>query len=166
MCAGTTALCNHLADEENRFLVPKMGYLLGPDWYRSQFESDFTKDGEVLPNYAMCHLWMGVPARIKDTLPDVKLVFVARDRVDRFLSHYRTRLLDARHLALSCAPPLLHYLTQRMGGTCWKPVDTQPRHQILMLMLLNPFVRCRRPKSAETCGRVKPLVVALRTGSR
>jgi len=43
----------------------------------------------------------------------------------------------------------------------------QPRHQVNVLMLLTPFAQRRlaTPKSDESCGRVTPLVVAIRTAS-
>lgn len=97
MRAGTTTLYHHLANhpdigmsrmKETDFFIPKMNYGLGLDWYSSQFNANFALHGEVSPNYAMCHLWKGVPARIKKTLPEVKLIFLARDPVDRFISHY------------------------------------------------------------------------------
>jgi len=97
MRAGTTTLYHHLSNhtaigmsrmKETDFFIPKMNYPLGLDWYRNQFDSGFAVHGEVSPNYAMCHLWQGVPARIRETLPEVKIIFLARDPVDRFISHY------------------------------------------------------------------------------
>lgn len=97
MRAGTTTLYHHLSHhpdigmsrmKETDFFVSKMNWPLGLDWYQSQFDPGFALKGEVSPNYAMCHLWQGVPRRMHDTIPDAKLIFLARDPVDRFFSHY------------------------------------------------------------------------------
>lgn len=97
MRAGTTALYHHLNNhpeigmsrmKETDYFVAEMNLALGIDWYRSQFPTGFSVTGEVSPNYGMCHLWRGVPARLREALPDVRLIFVARDPVDRFFSHY------------------------------------------------------------------------------
>ncbi len=97
MRAGTTTLYHHLSNhpdvgmsrmKETDFFIPKMNYPLGLDWYKSQFPPGFAIHGEVSPNYGSCHLWRGVPERIHATLPDVRLIFIARDPVDRFVSHY------------------------------------------------------------------------------
>lgn len=110
MRAGTTTLYHHLANhpqigmsrmKETDYFIPKMNYRLGLDWYRSQFEPGFPIHGEVSPNYGMCHLWRGVPARIHDTLPDVRLIFLARDPVERFVSHY----LHVWHVGHARVPP-------------------------------------------------------------
>ena len=110
MRAGTTTLYHLLAGhpdigmsrtKETDFFIPKMNYPLGLDWYRSQFDPGFPMHGEVSPNYAMCHLWQGVPERIHETLPRVKLIFIARDPVDRFVSHY----LHGWHMGYARIPP-------------------------------------------------------------
>lgn len=100
MRAGTTTLYHHLNQhpeigmsrmKETDYFIPKMNYPLGPDWYLSQFDHSRTIRGEVSPNYAMCHMWRGVPARIRAAVPDVKLIYLARDPVERLVSHYLHR---------------------------------------------------------------------------
>lgn len=120
MRAGTTTLYHHLSNhpdigmsrmKETDFFVSKMNYSLGLDWYRSQFDPGFACHGEVSPNYGMCHLWEDVPALIQSTLPDVKLVFLARDPVDRFFSHY----LMAWHVGYTQVPPPEELLGSQVG---------------------------------------------------
>ncbi|WP_150297365.1 sulfotransferase family protein [Salipiger aestuarii] len=98
MRAGTTTLYHHLSNhpeigmsrmKETDFFVPKMNFPLGMSWYQSQFDPGYSIYGEASPSYAMCHLWRGVPARIHGVLPNVRLIFLARDPVDRFVSHYQ-----------------------------------------------------------------------------
>ena len=97
MRAGTTTLYHHLDRhpeigmsrmKETDFFIPSMNYPLGFEWYRSQFTEGFRIYGEVSPNYSKHDLWKGVPERIKSISPEVRLIFIARDPVDRFVSHY------------------------------------------------------------------------------
>jgi hypothetical protein len=62
----------------------------GADWYRSFFggrdgPSDGAITGEASPYYLFHPL---VPRRVKETLPQVKLIAVLRDPVQRAVSHY------------------------------------------------------------------------------
>lgn len=110
MRAGTTTLYHHLFGhpqigmsrmKETDYFVAELNHPLGLDWYRSQFEPGFAINGEISPSYGMCHLWRGVPARIRETLPDVRLIFLARDPVDRFFSQY----LHVWHVGHAKVPP-------------------------------------------------------------
>lgn len=97
MRAGSTTLYHHLDNhpdigmsrmKETDFFISTMNYPLGFDWYRSQFSPGFSSYGEVSPNYTKHDLWQGVPELIKDAAPEVRLIFLARDPVTRFVSHY------------------------------------------------------------------------------
>jgi hypothetical protein len=68
------------------FNSPKRFEALGTDWYRAQF-ADWDGEpivGEATPGYMM---WRHEPSvvanRIKDTLPDVRLIAILRNPVDR-----------------------------------------------------------------------------------
>lgn len=98
MKSGTTSLYQHLLGhpelgmsrmKETDFFVGSMNYPLGFSWYRRLFPSDDRLCGEVSPNYTKHDLFPGVPARIAAAAPGAKFVFIARDPVDRFVSHYR-----------------------------------------------------------------------------
>ena len=88
-----------------------------------------------------------------------------------------------RSASLSCsplpAPPLHVYNTTNtdLGGSeevlaealvLFLDIFVRSRHQIIVLMFLNPLVQRHNPtpKSEATCGRVSPLAVAMRTASR
>lgn len=72
-------------------------YARGPTWYRSRFPSAWNLamvrrirgtgflTGESSPDYLFHPL---VPARVKETAPDVKLIVLLRNPVDRAYSHY------------------------------------------------------------------------------
>jgi lipopolysaccharide transport system ATP-binding protein len=93
--AGTTSLfyylCGHPdvhrpATKEIHFFDDN--YWRGVDWYRSFFALSFGRDrvtGEATPYY-LFH--PAVPARVAATIPDVRLIALLRNPVDRAYSHY------------------------------------------------------------------------------
>jgi hypothetical protein len=58
------------------------------DWYHERFPSTGGQIGESSPNYTKRHLFDGVVERIHEALPDLRLIFVARDPIDRAVSHF------------------------------------------------------------------------------
>jgi hypothetical protein len=52
--------------------------------------------GECSPNYTKRHLFDRVPERIASVCPDVKLIYLVRDPVERTLSHYHGSCLQGR----------------------------------------------------------------------
>lgn len=110
MRAGTTTLYHHLANhpeigmsrmKETDFFIPDLNNALGLTWYRGQFQPGFAVYGEVSPSYTMGHIWPGVPLRIKQVAPQVRLIFIVRDPVDRFVSQY----LHTWHIGRTRVPP-------------------------------------------------------------
>jgi hypothetical protein len=101
--------------EVKYFNHPKRVATLGLDWYRAQFEGWAGEPitGEATPGYMMLgHRPAEVAARVAATVPDVRLVALLRNPVDRAYSafvhhkreqrvHPRARLLDT---VRSCAP--------------------------------------------------------------
>lgn len=97
MRAGTTSLAERLARhpeigmsrlKETDFFIQEKNFSRGYKWYRSLFPSGKRILGEASPNYTKGDVFKGVPARIHTMRPDVKLIYVVRDPVDRFCSHY------------------------------------------------------------------------------
>jgi len=70
-------------------------YAKGIDWYRynfplaSQMSDPQSQTGEASPSYVFHPL---VPQRIKESLPNIKLVLLLRDPVARAYSHYQGNL--------------------------------------------------------------------------
>jgi hypothetical protein len=67
----------------------------GVGWYAKHFEAAPAGRvlGEVCAGYSQ-HPWRsGVPERIAQVLPDVRLVYVVRDPIERIRSHYRQHVL-------------------------------------------------------------------------
>lgn len=165
MRAGTTTLYHHLSQhpdvgmsrmKETDYFVDVMNYKLGYDWYRSQFPNDGRLTGEVSPNYAKHDLFRGVPERLKEASPAVKLIFVARDPVDRFVSHY----LFSWHLGYTTVPPedLLHSDNGRHILECSRyarQIETYLQHFPRENLLVLDFELLKRdPKAAlgQVCG--------------
>ncbi len=97
--SGTTSLYRYLRDhpevqlsrwKEPGFFVEEQTWDRGLDWYRSLFEGgeDAIAVGEASTSYTMFPFFAGVPERIATTLPDVRLVYLLRDPVDRMRSSY------------------------------------------------------------------------------
>ena len=59
------------------------------DWYEQQFEGfDTPIRGEATPRYARYPTWTGVPERVRELIPNTKLIYVVGDPVERIRSHY------------------------------------------------------------------------------
>ena len=56
--------------------------------YERLFETDLRVRGEASPSYTQYARRTGVPERIKEAVPDAKLVYVVRDPIARAMSHY------------------------------------------------------------------------------
>jgi hypothetical protein len=72
-------------DKEVHFFDAR--YELGLQWYRSQFPNaaEARAVGEATPNYMFSPVALD---RIRSTLPDVKLILLLRNPIDRAYSHY------------------------------------------------------------------------------
>ena len=98
MKCGTTTLARMLSthpaigmsrDKETDFFVSEKNYTRGRQWYTEQFDPAFPVHGEASPNYTKIRDFPGVPWRIRDHCPDVKLIFIARDPVERAKAQFR-----------------------------------------------------------------------------
>lgn len=109
--SGTTTLYDYLASQPGvrRPVRKEIHYFAahygrGLSWYRAHFPIALRADRrwltfECTPYYLLHPL---VPMRVKSDLPDVKLVVLLRDPVDRFLSQYRMNVergIEVRPLA-------------------------------------------------------------------
>lgn len=106
--AGTTSLHYYLdlhpevqmstVKETHFFSGPPAGrpYELGRIERREDYEALFDPAvparGEACPGYANNPFRRGVPARIKELVPDAKLIYLVRDPVARTVSHYKHRV--------------------------------------------------------------------------
>jgi hypothetical protein len=102
--AGTTSLHNYLAahpevqmsehKELSYFVGPTEDPRLvsrwnrGPEWYRAQFAGPEPVHGESSTTYANLPQMPGVARRIRETIPEAKLIYAVRDPRRRLVSHY------------------------------------------------------------------------------
>lgn len=62
------------------------------DEYEQLFDPEYAVRGETSPNYTAFPRRRGTPERIRQTVPDVKLVYLVRDPVARVVSHFHHRV--------------------------------------------------------------------------
>jgi hypothetical protein len=74
--------------KELDFFIEENNFGKGVDWYTSKFNPQYKMNGEASPNYTKAHLFKGVSYRMFKKMPDVKLIFLYRDPVERAISHY------------------------------------------------------------------------------
>jgi len=95
---GTTSLHQYLdlhpeifmaaGKELDFFTGPEWNWRLGLDWYHAQFPVDAPVRGETSHTYSNHPSAKGVPERIKETLGEVKLLYVVTDPVVRLISDW------------------------------------------------------------------------------
>jgi hypothetical protein len=103
MKAGTTSLHRYLGRHPDVAMSERkeLDLFVRPDWrerlawYRAHFPAEAPWRGESSPNYAKRRRFPDVPARIAEALPDVRIVYILRDPVERIVSHY-VHLVAAR----------------------------------------------------------------------
>ena len=97
MKCGTTSLYRYLAlhpqiamsqRKELDFFKTDADFAKGLEWYSAQFPDDSGVRGEASPNYSKFHIFPGVPDRMRSVLPDIKLIYLVRNPVERAVSHY------------------------------------------------------------------------------
>jgi len=105
MKSGTTSLFHYLQAhpqaylsplKEVEFFVEEKNWRRGFDWYRAQFAGagpGTVAVGEASTAYTKFPEFQGVPERIAEHIPDVRLIYVVRDPIERIRSHYQHRVL-------------------------------------------------------------------------
>lgn len=95
---GTTSIHHYLGlhpdvqmskPKELNFFVDELNWDLGMDWYRGRFDDRFKVRGESSPHYTNQPRFRGVAERIRENVPDAKLLYMVRDPTSRILSHWR-----------------------------------------------------------------------------
>lgn len=99
MKAGAAALYRQLRThpgvfmpelQEPNFFVTEKNWGRGFDWYRSLF-ADAPQGallGEASTNYSKGTTFRGVPERLRAYVPDLKIIYLLRDPIQRIRSHY------------------------------------------------------------------------------
>jgi hypothetical protein len=94
---GTTSLHHYLnlhpeiamsRPKELNFFVAELNWDLGPEWYAAHFDAGAPVRGETSPHYTGRPRLEGVAERMRELIPDARLVYAVRNPIDRLLSHY------------------------------------------------------------------------------
>jgi hypothetical protein len=98
---GTTSLHEYLdrhpdismsAEKELDFFVPEKRRSDSVEWYESRFDPRAPVRGESSPSYTAHPFYPGPPARIRALIPDVRMVYLVRDPIERTISHWLHRV--------------------------------------------------------------------------
>jgi hypothetical protein len=101
---GTTALHYYLRQhpqiamsrpKELDFFIEERNWGKGLAWYLSHFDASAPVRGESSPNYTAQRQFPGVVDRMKAVVPHARLIFLARDPVERLISHWIHRMARA-----------------------------------------------------------------------
>lgn len=98
--AGTAVLCRHLAAHpdvelggaDSRFFTSDRSWSHALDGYRALFAGRARVSGECAPSCTRHPHVEGVPARIRAALPDVRLVYLMCDPIERIVSAWLRRV--------------------------------------------------------------------------
>lgn len=124
MKAGTSSLYHYLrlhpevamaAEKELAYFVSAWNWKRGEAWYRGWFDPSAAARGEASPQYTCYPQYPDVPERMHALLPDVRLLYVVRDPVERLVSHYRHNVakgIEQRPLADALDEPDAVYLVR------------------------------------------------------
>lgn len=66
------------------------------DWYRACFAETGEQYGESSPNYTKRHQHDGIAERMHAVLPDIRLIYLVRDPIDRAVSHFLHNVAKGR----------------------------------------------------------------------
>src|SRR3954451_8776421 len=149
MKAGTTSLHHYLqghpqvfmsTPKELHYFVAQRNLSRGKEWYEAHFAAATSSGaravGEASPTYTMRSCFPGAPERVRDAVPDARLIYVLRHPVERMRSHY----LHARAIRRETRPvdeALTHNLdylhTSRYAYQLEAWLEHFPRERILVL---------------------------------
>src|SRR5262245_24405751 len=74
--------------KELNFFSHDHNWELGESWYERHFSSSARIRGESSPSYTKFPQIRDVPERMHELIPDVKIIYLVRDPIERILSHY------------------------------------------------------------------------------
>lgn len=108
MKSGTSSLHDYLSlhpdifmstPKEIHYYADEFYYSQSKEWYQSFFKTDKKIRGTSPQSYTKCHnkFYQNIPERIAKDTPDVKMIYIVRDPIERYSSH----ILESYH----CDPP-------------------------------------------------------------
>jgi len=102
--SGTTSLHYYLDQHpEIQMSTPKEPHFFGRadwreqlDWYEELFPGPAPVRGEASPSYSTYPVKRDVPQRIRELIPEAKLIYLVRDPVERLPAHYAQQVTRGR----------------------------------------------------------------------
>lgn len=97
MKCGTSSLAAYLdahpsvavsRPKEPNFFADPGNWEKGLRWYEELFSADVPIAGEATTRYTMVPRYVGAPKRIHQTIPEVKLIYLVRDPIERMRSMF------------------------------------------------------------------------------
>ncbi len=161
MKCGTTSLYHYLSlhpevgmsdIKEVDYFIAENNYDKGVSWYESRFKGTANIFGEASPNYSKAHFFKGVPGRIHDLLPDMRLIYLVRDPIERIISHYTHNIAEGREQrsineALADLNDNHYAMCSRYFWQLEHYLQYYPREQILVLK--SSDLRINRKKTLQ-----------------
>ncbi len=147
MKAGTTSLWHYLRAhpqifmpdlKEFQFFSDERRWVEGMGWYRDHFQGGggAVALGEASTGYTKYPRPEGVPARIAEALPNVRLVYVVRDPIERIRSHYLHSVhkqRETRPLADAIEATPAYLAISRYRTQIDQYLEFFPREQLLVI---------------------------------
>ena len=109
-------------------------YRRGLGWYMQNFRGDVS--GEASPNYMKLHLWPKTAARIREHVPNARLLCVLRNPIDRTLSHYLHNVWrgrESRPFSVAVRPDSNFVMTSRYSWQLDHYLNHFPSEQLLLV---------------------------------
>ncbi|MGQ0831586.1 MAG: sulfotransferase family protein [Microthrixaceae bacterium] len=145
--AATTSLYHYLGAHPDVFVSPgkelnyfvlEQGWSNGAQWYEAQFDGAGAAHarGEASPSYTMFPAFTGVPARIADLIPDVRLVYLVRHPIERMRSSYLHGLSrggEHRPIDVALVHDLRYQTATMYGMQVQQYLHHFPREQLLVI---------------------------------
>lgn len=149
---GTTSIADVLGDHPEVFMTsPKEPHYFSRltrlrelrPWYSSLFEgaASFRAAGEASTSYSHPHRIEFVAPRIRDTVPDCRLVYMVRHPIRRLESDWKMRLREDR-VPESVSDAADHHASLITFGLYWKHLQTYREHfpdEQLLIVFLEDF---------------------------
>jgi hypothetical protein len=74
--------------KELNFFIKERNWDRGVEWYSRHFDPGAEVRGEASPNYTAYPHHAGVPERMHSIVPDVRMIYLVRDPVERIAAHW------------------------------------------------------------------------------
>jgi hypothetical protein len=99
---GTTALHTYLDQHPEIEMTAhkEVHFFLGPDWrrritaYAREFRGDTPQRGDASPGYTVFPRHADTPERIREEVPEARLIYLVRDPVDRAIAQYAQHVIN------------------------------------------------------------------------